>query len=78
MRLEDVGIEPLRDAVALALAQIDGDEERIGAVLAGYSTDERTAELVLGLLGLVGLDRDTTRFARLLRGLADAGASRPS
>jgi hypothetical protein len=48
--------DPYRDAYALALAWLDGDDERIADVLSPYALDGQNVGLLFGVLALVGID----------------------
>jgi len=70
--------DPYRDAYALALAWLDGDDRRVAEVLAPYTLDGQTAELLLSVLALVGIERDEEALGELLYRVALSGAGRPS
>jgi hypothetical protein len=70
--------DPYRDAYALALAWLDGDDQRIADVLAPYDLDGQKVALLFGVLALVGIERDSEELAELLYQVALPGAGRPS
>jgi hypothetical protein len=69
---------PVRDAIGLALAYVDGNDARLAALVEPYAFEEREMHLLLAVLALVPLDRDGAELERLLWGQALAGASSPS
>jgi len=68
--------DPDREALGLALAYLERDNELVAEILRGYSFPDDDLGLLVGVLELVGLERDEDELTELLYEVALAGAGR--
>ena len=67
---------PFREAIGLGLAWLDGDDDLVAEILAGYDLGTDELELLIGAVSLIPVGRDESDLAELLYGAALVGAGR--
>ena len=65
---------PFREAIGLALAWLDGDDEVLAEIVAGYDLGRDELELLVSVLSLISLGRDEDDLGDLLYEVSLVGA----
>jgi hypothetical protein len=74
--MSDEQPNPLRDAIAAALARLDNDEYRLTEITHPYGFNEQQKRFVAAALMLPDVGRDAAETREALEALARGGAGR--